>query len=486
MDDGSEIVAVADLNKFVTDCFMTIGVSKLYSEIMADAIVGADTVGHNSHGVYRLEKFLSDVESGLVDVLGTPKIEKETPATAWVDGQNLLGPVVGNFCMKLAIEKAKQTGAAIVVANNSNNFGVASNYSKQAADEGLIGLAFTNSSSLMLPTRAKYSITGTNPISLSAPGESDDIFLLDMATTVTSGGHIQIKYENGEYLPVGWAFNAACISETNADVGLKSGRFLPLGSYEEGASYKGTGLSIMVDILCGILGAAAYSSRVGIWTTSFTKHNANVGHCFIAINPDFFAPGFQTRMSEFMSAIRNVKPVDPNRPVRVAGDKRYNLSKTIAKFGGIKYEKSLVETLRKLSEKFKLKCVPFLPRRKSLDEVSFHGSYHSEADKLSGTIKFSESEEMLSVKEFKSTLKEIPFMIQDPSEWCCPFSEASEITATENLRKKRQRLLSMMYERRYKRATLMRSIAFVPIEKKSVYTDIDEIIETQPTSKKLF
>lgn len=45
---------------------------------------------------------------------------QEQAGTAWVDGNNLLGPVVGNFCMDLAIKKAKEAGVGWVVAKGSS------------------------------------------------------------------------------------------------------------------------------------------------------------------------------------------------------------------------------------------------------------------------------------------------------------------------------------------------------------------------------
>ena len=45
---------------------------------------------------------------------GEPIILKESAATAWVDGNNLLGAVVGIFCMELAIKKAKKVGIGFV------------------------------------------------------------------------------------------------------------------------------------------------------------------------------------------------------------------------------------------------------------------------------------------------------------------------------------------------------------------------------------
>lgn len=65
-------------------------------------------------------------------------IVKQSSATALVEGNNLLGPVVGKFCMNLAIEKAKQSGIGWVVANGSNHFGIAGYYSMMALEHKLM------------------------------------------------------------------------------------------------------------------------------------------------------------------------------------------------------------------------------------------------------------------------------------------------------------------------------------------------------------
>lgn len=67
-----------------------------------------------------------------------PKLIKDLGATALVDGMNLLGPVVGNFCMDLAIKKAKEFGIGMVVTKRSNHYGIAGYYSMQALQHGLI------------------------------------------------------------------------------------------------------------------------------------------------------------------------------------------------------------------------------------------------------------------------------------------------------------------------------------------------------------
>lgn len=60
--------------------------------------------------------YVNDVLHETTSATATPKILKESPATAWVDGNNAFGAVVGNFCMDLAIKKAKEVGVGWVVA----------------------------------------------------------------------------------------------------------------------------------------------------------------------------------------------------------------------------------------------------------------------------------------------------------------------------------------------------------------------------------
>lgn len=61
--------------------------------------------------------YMRDIKEKACKNSGKPEVLCERAATAWVNGNNLLGPVVGNFCIDLAIQKAKQSGIGWVVAN---------------------------------------------------------------------------------------------------------------------------------------------------------------------------------------------------------------------------------------------------------------------------------------------------------------------------------------------------------------------------------
>ncbi|XP_060585808.1 uncharacterized oxidoreductase YjmC-like [Ruditapes philippinarum] len=113
------------------------------------------------------------------------------------------GPVIGRFCMDFAIKKAKEAGIGWVSARGSNHFGIAGWYGLHALKHGMIGMAFTNTSPLLVPTRAKQEVLGTNPICVAAPAKDGDSFVFDMANC--RGVRKDLADRKDQPIPVGWA-----------------------------------------------------------------------------------------------------------------------------------------------------------------------------------------------------------------------------------------------------------------------------------------
>lgn len=305
------MIAVSESRRFISDCFKAVGTPQQHAELMADLLVAADYRGHFSHGMNRLEMYLNDIQQKSIDGAAEPKILKESAATAWVDGCNGLGAVVGRYCMDLAIQKAKNVGVGWVCANNSNHYGIAGWYTIYAEEQGFIGLSMTNTSPLMCPTRSRSAALGTNPISLAAPANGGDSFVLDMATTAVAVGKIEFQRRKGEPLPAGWAQGPDGNVTTDADVGFKTGCLMPLGGVEITSGYKGYGLGALVEILCGVSAGAKFATHVRKWSLEGSAGvTANLGQVFIAVDPDCFAPGFKDRMSELNDILRDLPPVN--------------------------------------------------------------------------------------------------------------------------------------------------------------------------------
>uniref|UniRef100_A0A0K8TRR8 Hipothetical protein n=1 Tax=Tabanus bromius TaxID=304241 RepID=A0A0K8TRR8_TABBR len=353
------LVAVEESKRFIVDCFTAVHVPHKHAVEMADLLVAADVRGHFSHGMNRLEMYINDLLKNATNGKATPTILKETPATAWVDGQNGLGAVVGNFCMDLAIEKAKKVGVGWVCAKRSNHYGIAGWYSLRAMNQGVIGICMTNTSPLMAPTRAKEAALGTNPIAFGAAAENDNFFL-DMATTAVAVGKIEIQKRKGEPIPNGWAQDSHGRITTDAAVAFDAACLMPLGGAEVSSGYKGYGLGALVDILTGVMAGANYSKYIRKWTHTGADSEANLGQVFISVDPNCFSPNFPQRLKDFNDILRNTQPSDPSHPVLVPGDKEKKEIESVNQVGGIQYLENQINSCKDLADKLNIKPLQFI------------------------------------------------------------------------------------------------------------------------------
>eukprot|EP00301_Raphidiophrys_heterophryoidea_P004351 c11899_g1_i1.p1 GENE.c11899_g1_i1~~c11899_g1_i1.p1 ORF type:complete len:249 (-),score=53.33 c11899_g1_i1:26-772(-) len=179
----SEFVRIQqrDLLQFSHQCLVVSGSSDVNAQQVAEVLVAANVKGIHSHGVNRLELYCDELLRSVVAGQGIPFVIHDSEAVALVDGNNLQGAVVGNFCMQLAMSKAQKYGIALITARNTCHFGIAGYYSELAAEQGLIGLCFTNTSPVLFPTHAAAPAIGTNPIACAAQTK-DGVVSVDLAT----------------------------------------------------------------------------------------------------------------------------------------------------------------------------------------------------------------------------------------------------------------------------------------------------------------
>lgn len=215
--------------------------------------------------------------------------------------------------------------------------------------QGFVGMSATNTTPVMCPTRSMEAGLGTNPLSFAAPSDNGDSFVLDMATTAVAYGKIEIKKRKGESIPEGWAYDLEGNVTTDAKIACKSFRMSPLGGDEVTSGFKGYGLSAMVEILCGILAGANFSTKIRTWDVSGSDTEANLGQFFMAIDPKCFAPNFSGRLSEMQDILRNLTPLDPTKPVMVPGDPENNHMRKVDYDGGVQYSEDQMKTCNELS-----------------------------------------------------------------------------------------------------------------------------------------
>ncbi|XP_055343934.1 uncharacterized oxidoreductase YjmC-like [Paramacrobiotus metropolitanus] len=335
LESDRVVVEIDEARDFIERCLRKLRVSQSHAAQMGDLLVTADHRGHFSHGLNRLDMYILDVKRNLTNLSGVPGIIKESASTALVDGNNLLGAVVGNFAMGVAMKKAKETGVGWVSARASNHFGIAGYYGLQAVREGLIGFAFCNTSPLAVPTRAKTLALGTNAMCVMAPAANGDYFALDMATTTVAIGKVELAMRTQQKVPPVWGVDKDGKETTDPEKIYVGGGLLPIGGLEGNGGYKGYALNVMVEIFCGILANAAFGPLVRPWTNPTSE--ANLGQCWGAIDPDCFGNGFRERLHGFLNILRHLEPADPSKPVLVPGDpERLHMDKC-KRLGGIPY-----------------------------------------------------------------------------------------------------------------------------------------------------
>ncbi|HEY6052110.1 MAG TPA: Ldh family oxidoreductase, partial [Thermoanaerobaculia bacterium] len=173
-------------------------------------------------------------------------------------------------------------------------------------------MSLTNTSPLVAPTRARVSMLGTNPIALAAPAGRYGALVLDMATSTVPRGRIEVAARRGEALPVGWAIGPGGEAAVTPEEAL-AGALQPLGGEESNAGYKGYGLALIVEVLCGVLADAAFGPNiVGLFST---EGPSNLGQFFLAIDPAAAGTlsGFEQRLERLLDQLTSA-PLIPGAP----------------------------------------------------------------------------------------------------------------------------------------------------------------------------
>eukprot|EP00048_Salpingoeca_helianthica_P023836 m.27557 g.27557 ORF g.27557 m.27557 type:complete len:424 (+) comp9024_c1_seq1:44-1315(+) len=355
------VVSASELLSLARACIEAAGASQEAADVAAQVLIDADLRGVSSHGVNRLEMYCLELERRMVDGHAVPIVENDAPASALVNGMNAPGAYIGDFCMKLAIQKAREAGVGWVTVRNSNHFGGAGFYARMAATAGMVGFAFTNTSPVGVPTHASVPALGTNPIACAGPTLSHPV-VVDMATTTVPLGRVEVCRRKGEECPEGWGVDSDGEPTTNPDRILNGGGMTYLGSDGEASGHKGYGLSLMVEMLCGVMADASTGPAVCHLMNPLKPRTApaNLGQCFVAIDVERLCPGYPTRLQNLADELRDLPPArTATGPVRVPGDRSHE-NTTFNSQNGIMLHENIAASVVRVCAKYSVPLPPAL------------------------------------------------------------------------------------------------------------------------------
>jgi hydroxycarboxylate dehydrogenase B len=256
-------ISARHLEDLATGIFAALGAPGADAEWIARLLVRANLRGHDSHGVIRIPQYVGSVRKGETNPRPAITTVRETPSTALVDGDLGFGQVVARRATEIALAKARQVGLAGVGVRRSNHIGRLADYVELAAEQGLVGMIWTNATTAVsvVPHGGIGRRLSTNPLGVAVPGSHGTVALsVDLATSVVAEGKVRVKRNRKEPLPEGWAIDAEGrpVTDSAAFYGPPRAGLLPM------AGHKGTALSLIVEVMAGILsGAGAISARPG-------------------------------------------------------------------------------------------------------------------------------------------------------------------------------------------------------------------------------
>ncbi len=244
------------LRELTQNIFTAAGAPADLAGEMAEALVGANLAGHDSHGVIRIPAYLNQIKEGSLDPTARPTVLRETATTALVDGCWGFGHVAAKFATDVAIRKAKQSHTAAVSIVRCNHIGRVGQWASQAAAQDVIAMVVVGGwggstsrygAGIAAPFGGAQRALSTNPISIGIPGGETPDMLVDFATTVVAEGKLQVARAKGAPVPEGAILDKDGRPTTDANQFYEGGMLLPFGGH------KGYGLAMVVEMLGGAL-----------------------------------------------------------------------------------------------------------------------------------------------------------------------------------------------------------------------------------------
>jgi ureidoglycolate dehydrogenase (NAD+) len=298
--------------------------------------------GVDSHGIRLLPHYFNSALSGRKNPNPNFKSNLTFPSIAHLDADNAFGHAAGMKAIDIGMEIAETQGVASVAVSNSSHPGAMASMALKAAREGYIVFAYTHADALILSHGGTRPYFGTNPICFAAPRDENEPYCLDMATSVVPWNRVLLNRNSDTMLESGIAADSS--GKITIDPHSASA-VMPMGSY------KGFGLSSMVDILCGVYTGMAFGRSIpAMFTTSMSKKR-KLGQFYMIMRADGVVSkdDFIKSMQQMTNEVR-AEPSLEKSSVMLPGDPQIICSKDRLK-NGIPLDDTTLKDLKEMSVK---------------------------------------------------------------------------------------------------------------------------------------
>lgn len=304
-------VPLQQLEDTITAAFTRAGMNEAKARICARIHAESSRDGVYSHGLNRVPRFVEYLKCGYVDHQAEPLLVRQVGPMEVFDGQRGPGILNALSATDRALELASENGAGIVALRNTTHWMRGGAFGWRAAEKGKVLIAWTNTESCMPAWGATDTKIGNNPLVMAVPRAQGPV-VLDMAMSQYSYGKLQTTRLKGEQLPYAGGFDQDGRLTTDPGAIEASRRILPTGFW------KGSGLSILLDVLAAILSEGSATRNIDDLDRGSCTGCSQI---FIAFDPDRLGSTdhMQAVVDSMAEYVNGSSPAEPGRRVTYPG-----------------------------------------------------------------------------------------------------------------------------------------------------------------------
>lgn len=322
------LLTIADADALVERAMLKTGFSASEARIITDQIIGCELRGVSFAGLSRALSLIERVRSGPPS--RPMRIVRETPVSALIDGGDTCGYLVAPKAVEVGIAKARESGVAVIGANNTWYTGMYAHYLESATQAGMVAMAMGSSAPRVAPHGASEGRFGTNPIAFAFPSDGDPI-IFDAGTSAIVIAEAVLAQRLGQPLPEGVAYDAEGNETVDPTAALA-------GALKAWGGHRGSGLGLVVQLFGILVGGGAMPADY-----------RDCGFFFMALQPDLFMDPaeFRSRVSDYADAVRAARP-SGTEPVRLPFERSADTRRRLLAKGAFEVPDGLVTALRRI------------------------------------------------------------------------------------------------------------------------------------------
>ncbi len=294
----TRILTLEEIEELAMRALVAAGTTAENARPLAIATAATEADGVASHGLAYIPIYCEHVQCGKVDGRAAPVVTQPRPGIVCVDAATGFAHPAIDAGFERLVPTARENGIAALAITNSYNCGVLGYHTYRLAQEGLLGIGFTNAPASIAPSGGKKPVVGTNPFSIAAPdGDGEPAVLIDQSASTIAKSEVMKHARENKPIPEGWALDVDGNPTTDAEAGLK-------GSMAPSGGYKGVGIALMTELLAAAMTGATLGKDASPFSGT-AGGPPKTGQFFIAIDPGATSGGaFADRLSALVQAIR--------------------------------------------------------------------------------------------------------------------------------------------------------------------------------------